>query len=219
MTTAFQFHRRDKVSSLDPEVPLFFGLHVPSNAASATAHDLSNTLAEMLRRTDPASGRIPSSRGQTSKLIAGAERLYEALATAKIMTSKVSMHLDSAWRRTLFLTLDKLLDADDWHDDDEPLNPQSFETYLRFILLIRPSRDPSLGISNAGNLLAGWTDGRNRLSMELLPHDSVRWVLVRYLDDERETAAAQIALPRLAQALSPYQPERWLFDDRASSTR
>jgi hypothetical protein len=211
MITEFHYHRRDKISALDPERPLFSGIYVPSRADSSTARDLSSTLEGMLRWADTTVlSRVGSGqpRVQTSKPLP--ERLYDALATVKVMTSKISMHLDRNWRSRLFRRLDELLNPEEWHEDDPILSASSFETYLRFVLLVRPTRDASLGVSNTGNLLAGWIDGRNRLTMELQPGDMVRWVLVRYVDDERETAAAQIGLTRLMQVLAPYQPECWL---------
>ena len=49
------------------------------------------------------------------------ERLDAALASAKVMTSNVVMHLDREWRDGLFAQLDDLLATEDWHQDDEPL--------------------------------------------------------------------------------------------------
>src|SRR5207248_710206 len=140
------------------------------------------------------------------------ERLYDALASAKVMTSQISMHLSAEWRRTLFAKLDELLDASDWHEDASILNAASFETFLRFVTFLNPTRRPVLGLSDEGNFLAAWIDGPNRLTLEFLPKDLIRWVLVRHLDDEQESAAAQVPLLRLSKTLEAYQPERWFFD-------
>ena len=213
MTAALDHYFREKISGLDPEKPLFSGLYMPGAASSETALNLTLNLEEMLRRTDTTSRRLTFSRGRRDPLPRSkAEQLFDALATVKIMTSKVAMHLSNKWRELVFRSLDELLHVDAWHDDDTILNTASFETFLRFTLFVHPDNQPHLGVSDAGNLLAGWIDGRNRLSLELLPQDSVRWVLVRYLDDERETAAAQVSLARIMEVLSPYEPERWLFD-------
>jgi hypothetical protein len=208
MTVILEHYRREKISALDPSKPMFSERFI-SPGISKTARDLSPVLREMLSRTDSPT-RALTTFGPVAKELP--ERLYEALATVKLMTSKVSMHLSDDWRWQLFRELDDLLDPDAWHDDDPPLSGPSFATYLRFHLLIRPHRQPNFGISSAGNLLGGWIRDRDRLTLEFLPQDAIRWVLVRYLDDERETAAAQVALPRLMEVLRPFSPEVWLRD-------
>jgi hypothetical protein len=213
MTATFEHYQREKVSRLNPSNPLFEGIRV-SAGVSKTAHDLSSRLEEMLSRTEAQPSRISSPAVPGQRERAKGEELYDALATAKVMTSKVSMHLDDRWRRDLFSNLDEMLNIDNWHDDDAILKMDSFETFLRFAIFVDPTRQPHLGISNEGNLLAGWIDGRNRLSFECLAQDTIRWVLVRYLDDERETAAAQVSLLRLMVVLAPFEPQKWLFDGR-----
>ena len=138
-----------------------------------------------------------------------AERLYYSLADIKIMTSQVAMHLDDTWREKLFRRLDGLLSVDSWDEKDKVLQRDSFSTFIRLILLQKPPRQPSLRISQRGYLLADWTTGRDSLVIEFLPKDELRWVLVRYSDGERESAAGQTPLRRFTAVLSPYDPDRW----------
>ena len=139
------------------------------------------------------------------------ERLYDALAMAKILTGQVAMHLDSDWRERLFLTLDHLLDSEEWHDEDNPFGPASFSTFLRAILFLRPSRRPGLGVTDQGNLIGAWTNDRDRVTLEFLETDKVKWSLSCFIDEEQERAVGTNPVSRLSEVLAPYNPARW-FD-------
>lgn len=140
------------------------------------------------------------------------ERLYNARALCKIKTAAVAMHLDSEWRSRFFSQLDSLMDFENWEKEDLPITEASFTTLLRMILLIQPARRPGLGSTSEGNIIAAWTVDKDRLTIECLPHDEVHWVLSRYLDGNRESAAGHVALSRLLAVLAPYNPERWFAD-------
>ncbi len=140
------------------------------------------------------------------------EKLYDTLARVKLLTAQVAMHLDTEWRSRIFEQLDDLLDAEDWHEDDDPIDASSFETFLRMIILHNPSRRPGFGVSNRGYLIAAWTSGSDRLTMECRPNDTVRWVLSCEVDGETERAAGETAVRRLMEVLAPYSPPRWFAD-------
>lgn len=135
-------------------------------------------------------------------------RLYSVLAASKIRTATVAMHFDQDWRTRFFSQLDNLLAADSWDPEDTPPSEPSFITLLRMILFIR-GRRPGLGATAGGNFIATWTEGPDRLTIECKPGDHVRWVLIRHLDGDRESAAGETTLPRLLEVLAPYEPERW----------
>jgi hypothetical protein len=141
------------------------------------------------------------------------ERVFEALAAAKILTSQVAMHLEGAWRDRLFQQLDSLHDTSEWEEGDEPIQQASFATFLKAILSVRPACRPGLGLSNDGNLVAAWTTGRDRLTIEFLPNDRVRWVLARYVEDEPDRFAGQTPVTRLAEGLAPHRPEHWFSNE------
>lgn len=147
-----------------------------------------------------------------------AEKLYDSLADTKIRTSQVAMHLDESWRKRLFTQLDDLLDADDWHKEDEPVVGASFGTFLRMIVYQAPERRPALGVSNRGNLIAAWTSGADRLTLEFLPEDLVRWVLSCEIDGEIERAAGESPVRRLPLVMSAYQPDRWFSNAKTQNT-
>jgi hypothetical protein len=138
------------------------------------------------------------------------ERLFDATANVKILTAQVSMHLEREWRDKLFRQLDSLHDPEEWEPDDEPIQQASFATFLKAIVQLKPQRRPGLGLSHGGNLIAAWSTGRDRLTIEFLPNDGVRWVISRYRDDESERFAGQTAVSRLAEGLAHYSPDNWL---------
>ena len=140
------------------------------------------------------------------------EKLYDALARVKLLTAQVAMHLDTEWRSRMFEQLDDLLDAEDWHEDDDPINASSFETFLRMVIFHNPSRRPGFGVSNRGYLIAAWTSGSDRLTIEFRSNDMVRWVLSCEVDGETERASADTPVRRLMEVLAPYNPPRWFAD-------
>ncbi len=140
------------------------------------------------------------------------EKLYDTLARVKLLTAQVAMHLDTEWRSRIFEQLDDLLDAEDWHEDDDPIKASSFQTFLRMIIFHNPSRRPGFGVSNRGYLIAAWTSASDRLTIEFLPNDAVRWVLSCEVDDETEHAGGETPVRRLMEVLAPYSPPRWFAD-------
>lgn len=162
---------------------------------------------ELRNRTSPASLSLFPLESRSERPLN--ERLFDALANVKILTANVAMHLDHEWRDKLFRQIDSLHDPEEWDQDDEPIKQSSFSTFLKGILQINPKRRPGLGLSYTGNLIAAWTTGRDRLTIEFLPKDHVRWVLTRYYDDEPERIAGQTLVSRLVEGLKPYNPQHW----------
>lgn len=139
------------------------------------------------------------------------EQLFEATANAKILTSQIAMHLDIEWRNRLFQQLDSLHDPEEWEPDDTPVQQASFATFLKAIFQLKPTIRPGLGLSSRGHLIAAWTCGKDRLTIEFMPIDRVRWVASRYPEDELEQFAGQTSVSRLRDTLNPYRPEEWLY--------
>ncbi len=136
-------------------------------------------------------------------------QLFDALAQAKILTSQVAMHLDTVWRHKLFQQLDSLHDIAEWEAGDEPLQRESFATFLKAILNINPKRRPGLGLSHAGHLVAAWMTNSDRLTIEFLAHDRVRWVLSRGRGDVPERFAGETRVDLLPESLAQYNPDHW----------
>ncbi len=146
-----------------------------------------------------------------STLAGPTNHLFDALAAAKTLTSQVAMHLQQDWRKKLFEQLDDLLDAEDWHDEDEVLQKSSFKTFLRLIVYANPDRRPGLGLSDSGNLIAAWTNVDARLTLEFKDMDIVRWVLSIKNEVEQtvERASGETTVSRLPEVLAPYNPGKW----------
>jgi len=137
--------------------------------------------------------------------------LFEALVKFKVLTSQVAMHLDDDWRTRLFRQLDSLLDVNEWDNDDQPPTAESFHTFLKMILSRGIEVRPGLGASADGHLIAAWTVGDAKLTIECLPSDQVRWSVARTVEEKRERAAGIGMLKRLSAVLQPFDPQVWFL--------
>jgi hypothetical protein len=160
-------------------------------------------------QNSPSPGSLGSEATQMSSDRPLRERLFDALASVKILTSQIAMHLDREWRSRLFQQLDSIHDPDEWEDGDEPIQQGSFATFLKAILNISPERRPGLGLSSAGHLIAAWTTDQDRLTIEFLPENRIRWVLSRRYGDDIERFAGDTPVARLAAGLAAYNPQHW----------
>jgi hypothetical protein len=140
------------------------------------------------------------------------EKIRYKVASFKRLTATIAMHLDPVWRQTLLSTLDRLLDSDDWDEEFVLPSEQSFSTFLRMVIYLHPTKRPGLGLSANGHFLAAWTRGEDRIVIESLANDEVRWVLSRTVQGERESAAGKILLHRVPDVIAPYDPSP-LFED------
>ena len=136
------------------------------------------------------------------------EKLFDATAGVKVMTSQVAMYLDSQWRSKLFKQIDLLHDVDEWEQGDEPLQRESFATFLKAICELKPQKKPGLGLTSSGQLIAAWTAGSSRLTIEFLGN-RVKWVISRMIDDEIEHYVGDTTVNRLAAGLGPHHTEEW----------
>lgn len=138
-----------------------------------------------------------------------AQRLYDSGAIFKILVSQVSMHLGLTWIEKLFSQIDGLLDADEWDPRDPVPSQETARTFIRMLLILKVQKKPGLGVSNDGNLIAAWTAGADRLTVECFGHDRVRWVVSRNMSGETERAAGEGRLERLKDFIAPYNPSIW----------
>jgi hypothetical protein len=158
---------------------------------------------------------IPPSPASPSYLAAEkslAEQLFDATANVKILTSQVAMHLDREWREKLFRQLDSMHDPAEWESGDEPVKQASFATFLKAIIRLKPQRRPGLGLSYGGNLIAAWTRDTDRLTIEFLPNDGVKWVIARRHGDVIVRTAELTVVSLLDEGLASYRPEHWFSE-------
>jgi hypothetical protein len=171
---------------------------------------IADDINALLNQLSPSKAMVVPSKEEVLE-----QQLLHALAAVKILTSQVAMHLDRELRQKLFQQLDSLHDVREWEPGDEPVREASFATFLKAILSIKPARRPGLGLSNIGNLIAAWTTGRDRLTIEFQPNDRVRWVLARYQDtDEPARFAGQTHVSDLLEGLAPHHPEHWFSHEK-----
>lgn len=180
--------------------------------ASETGQILQALQKLRLPLTSPGTAAVPDVTGSLEAAV------FSALAAAKVETSRVAMHLAAQQRHKLFTQLDRLHEVDEWEEGDRPMLPASFSTFLRSMLLLRPRRWPSLGLSAAGNLLAVWGTPGDRLTLEFFANDRVRWSLSVPDEDGPVRSAGEGRVLGLGDYLQPFHPERWLTnaDDRAA---
>jgi hypothetical protein len=188
----------------------------PSILPQVVSHETGYIISTLQRlRLGVTPGSVPLESAREAPLN---EQLYDALARAKMLTSAVAMHLDRAWRTKLFQQLDALHDLEEWEKGDAPLHQGSFSTFLRTIIALNPVRRPGLGLTHTGDLIAAWTTGRDRLTLEFLPSGTIRWLLACYDDERIERAAGEVSVARLMAVLSPYLPARWFGGDASQSS-
>jgi hypothetical protein len=139
-------------------------------------------------------------------------RLAEKRAAFKRVAASVAMHLDPDWRNRLFAKLDSLIDPEEWDQDFDMPSEQSFSTFLRMIIYLHPTKRPGLGLSAKGHFLASWSKLEDRIVIECLANDDVRWVLSRAVGDLRESGAGKTKIYRIPDVIHPYEPDH-LFHD------
>lgn len=176
-----------------------------SNLLSQSTNEFQKSIHRLVSIKSPSTQRA----GEYKTL---PEKLYDATSEVKILTSQVSMYLTREWRDRVFKQLDNLHDISEWDSDISPIQKESYKTFLRLVIALKPNKHPGLGLSDKGFLLAAWIVGQDRLTTEFLPNDNVRWTLSTLIDGEVDRAAGVTKVSRLLANLLPYQPEKWFYE-------
>ena len=135
---------------------------------------------------------------------------YEILAWTKRYTSRFAAHLSAAHRQRLFAQLDRLHDEDEWEEGDQPMRWDSFITFLNAIIVLKPTRWPSLGMTHDGYLLASWGGAVDHVSAQFRADDEVRWSLTQEQAGGKLVHAAGLnSALELRHFLAPYGPDHW----------
>ncbi len=174
------------------------------------AQEVIRKLFDKVRSISPASDAARFNTVGPARADVGLEeKLYNSRAAFKIYASGVSMHLGREWLEKLFKQIDSTLDVEEWDPRDPPPQIKTAKTFIRMLLILKVSRKPGMGVSNAGNFVAAWSADENRLTVECFADDRVRWVLSRKDGDNVERAAGEGKIDRLKDFLAPYRPEIW----------
>lgn len=187
-------------------------LDMPSLGGGVDSRLIDDRLKSMRKLVSGTVADLAHIKDTTPKKLELGDQLLIKLGSFKRITATVAMHLDRAWRDTLFATLDRLLDPDDWDAESKLPSEQSFSTFLRMMIYLHPTRRPGLGLSPSGHFLAAWSRDKDRIVIESIGNDEVRWVLSRMVDGERESGAGRVLLHRVPEVTAPYEPEL-LFND------
>lgn len=184
----------------------------PSQGTGIDAEAATARLTSMRRLLTGAVQKIADVQNVVPKSDSIDGRLEEKRAAFKRIAASVGMHLHPDWRARLFAKLDALMDPDEWDPEFTMPSEQSFSTFLRMIIYLHPTKRPGLGLSANGNFLASWSKAEDRVVIESLADDEVRWVISRCSGDLRESAAGKTKIYRIPDVIHPYEPDH-LFRD------
>jgi hypothetical protein len=182
-------------------------LDMPSLGGGVDSRMIDDRLKSMRKLVSGAVAELARVKDTRPHKLEPRDHLLTKLGAFKRITATVAMHLDRAWRGTLFATLDRLLDPDDWDAEFQIPSEQSFSTFLRMMIYLHPTRRPGIGLSPSGHFLAAWSRDNDRIVIECIGNDDVRWVLSRMVDGERESGAGRVLLHRVPEVTAPYEPE------------
>jgi len=142
---------------LDPGIAAVAAVRIPSSAAggkeSAYIHEglirlaanSGSTISTTATATPAATpGPITAKERPRASAPSTEEKLFNALAAAKILTSQVAMHLDDGWRKKLFRRLDDLLSVDSWDEADQALQRDSLRRSFAFSFCTVRQDNPAL---------------------------------------------------------------------------
>ena len=134
------------------------------------------------------------------------EKLFHALANAKIWTSQVAMRLSGSARDRYFKQLDRLHSAEEWFEGDKPVLLESYKGFIRLMLVIGGNSKPALALSPSGHLVAVWEGDGQRLTVEFTDANELKWLVNR--GDGHRTAGTD-TIQTVLQYLQPYNVEAW----------
>ncbi len=181
----------------------------PSQGVGVDAEGAIARVASMKRLLTGAGHKISNIQNVAAKSDTIEGQLAEKRTAFKRVAASVGMHLDPDWRNRLFSKLDSLIDPEEWDCDFALPSEQSFSTFLRMIIYLHPTKRPGLGLSAKGHFLASWSNLDDRIVIECLANDEVRWVLSRAACDLR---AGRTKIYRIPDVIHPYEPDH-LFRD------
>lgn len=180
----------------------------PSQGTGVDAEAATARLTSMRRLLTGAVEKIAEVQNVAPKSNSIEGKLEEKRTAFKRLAASVGMHLDPDWRARLFAKLDALMDPEEWDREFAMPSELSFSTFLRMIIYLHPTKRPGLGISANGNFLASWSNDGDRIVIESLGNDEVRWVISRSAGELRESGAGKTKIYRIPDVIHPYEPDR-----------
>ena len=189
------------------------GLQAPalSWGASALSKVVEKRISDLQKLT---AGNVSLIGKTTDSQLSGTveNQLRAKLTAMRLILSAVSMHLDYSWRSEVIKKLEHFHDADGWDSDRQFPSECSFATFLRTIIYLHPTKRPGIGLSAQGHFLASWRRETDRIVIEFLPNDELKWVLSQTVDGDRESGAGINQIIRLPDLIAGYEPDRFFND-------
>jgi hypothetical protein len=205
VTSTIALQRKRTDANVGPTVPaLSWGASALSKVVEKRISDLQKLTAGAVSTIGKTTDTRPSGTIEN--------QLRAKLATMKQILTAVSMYFDPAWRTELIGKLERFHEAEDWEGDREFPSERSFATFLRAIIYLRPTKRPGVGLSAQGHFLASWRRGSDRIVIEFLPNDELKWVLSQTIEGDRESGAGINQIHRLPDVIAGYEPDRFFTD-------
>ena len=143
------------------------------------------------------------------------ETLFDNRGLLKTIAVKYGLsYIDPLVKEQLFKQIDWLLDVEDWEEEDTLANPNTFKTLMKFILNTNPVQSPYLGLADSGNIIATWINNDNKLRLECMANDCVKWFVSCVFDGKNErTYGETYSLERLQAVLKPFENAGWFKEN------
>ncbi len=186
------------------------GLSVPGNTALDKIFAISDA--------GPSSATTIASSEQHLQANTLDNRIFNETSFYKTYTAAVAMHLTGEWRDNFFKQIDRLIDPENWDDEDELISRASFQTLIKLVTLPNVTVRPSINVSQFGDAMATWARPEGRLTVYCRPNENIQWVVQSEENGFWESATGQTHLSRLLPAIEPYGVTKWLKNPPKQNT-
>jgi hypothetical protein len=179
----------------------------PIVTSEGKSHDFGSNLARptVAAQKSPTEEYAKINIAETRSYSSNDEMLFDARAVLKVAVSQISMHLSAEWRASVFKQIDFLHNLEDWEESSDLVIPESFRTFLRFVVFAEPRRIPALAIAPGGNPVATWLLGDKRVYVEFLPRDIANAILTKNTDRGPEALSWRGPITNLKSIITVFE--------------
>jgi len=132
------------------------------------------------------------------------ERLFDVLVGLKVTAAQYSMHLTSNVRHRIFSELDRLLNAENWYEEDDFPTTEAFRDFLSWTVYSQHQCWQSLGVGNGGQMLAVWLAPRGVVTAGFRGNNKVGWTAKIDVDGVASLSADIGSLKEFDRLLGSY---------------
>lgn len=161
----------------------------------------------------PGSNRQPPTEALVARTEAQGirDRVFSRIVNLKVVFSQFAMHVSDAVRSKYFKRIDEIVDCDEWDERDLLPDVESYQDFLRCLILYRYPWLPELALNSDGVFAACWYSSDFRATIEFPGRRRIRWIVSRNADDEPEYAGGACAFDRMVEVLRPHVHGRGIF--------